>query len=111
LFWTYLIAALKTAAPGVGAGALSLLRSSPHFEAVVGALLYDLTPISNDVVLVLDHYHLIDAREGGAAFLLEHLPRQIHLVIACRADPPLPLARLRGGGELVEIAQLTALHA
>ena len=106
LFWTYLVAALKTAAPGVGADALSLLQSpQPPIEAVVATLLNDLSAISNDVVVVLDDYHLIDAREvqDGMAFLLEHLPTQVHLVIAGRADPALPLARLRGRGELIEI--------
>src|SRR4051812_32212411 len=106
LFWTYLVAALKTAAHGVGAGALSLLQSpQPPIEAVLATLLNDLDAISNEVVLVLDDYHVIDAREvqDGMAFLLEHLPPQIHLVIASRADPALPLARLRGRGELVEI--------
>ena len=106
VFWTYLVAALKTAAPGVGAGALSLLQSAqPPIEAVVATLLNDLSAISNDVVLVLDDYHVIEAREvqEGMAFLLEHLPPQLHLVIAGRADPALPLARLRGRGELVEI--------
>ena len=56
-------------------------------------------------MLVLDDYHVIDARDvqDGMAFLLDHLPAQLHLVIASRADPALPLARLRGRGELVEI--------
>ena len=56
-------------------------------------------------MLVLDDYHLIEARavQDEMAFLLEHLPPQVHLVLASRADPPLPLARLRGRGELVEI--------
>ncbi len=106
LFWTYLVAALNTGAPGVGAGALSLLQpSQPPGEAGLVALLNDLDAISDDVVLVLDDYHVIDAREvqDGMAFLLEHLPPQIHLVIGSRADPALPLARLRGRGELVEI--------
>jgi LuxR family maltose regulon positive regulatory protein len=106
LFWTYLVAALETAAPGVGAGALSLLQSpQPPIEAIVATLLNDLGAISNDVVLVFDDYHVIDSREvqDWMAFLLEHLPPQIHLVIAGRADPALPLARLRGRGELVEI--------
>jgi LuxR family maltose regulon positive regulatory protein len=106
LFWTYLVAALKTAAPGVGAGALSLLQSPrPPGEAALIALLNDLGAISNDVVLVLDDYHVIDAREvqDAMAFLLEYLPPQIHLVIGSRADPALPLAGLRGHGELVEI--------
>jgi len=106
LFWTYLVAALKTAVPGVGANTLSLLQSpKPPGEAGLVTLLNDLDAISNDVVLVLDDYHVIDAREvqDGMAFLLEHLPPQIHVVIGSRADPVLPLARLRGRGELVEI--------
>jgi LuxR family maltose regulon positive regulatory protein len=106
LFWTYLVAALTTAAAGVGAGALSLLQSlQPPSEAGLATLLNELDAISNDVVLVLDDYHVIDARDvqDGMAFLLEHLPPQIHLVIGSRADPALPLARLRGRGELAEI--------
>ena len=106
LFWAYLVAALKTAAHGVGAGALSLLQPPrPPGEAGLVTLLNDLGAISDDVVLVLDDYHVIDARDvqDGMAFLLEHLPPQIHLVIGSRADPVLPLARLRGRGELVEI--------
>jgi LuxR family maltose regulon positive regulatory protein len=107
VFWTYLVAALKTATPGVGASALSLLQEPqpPQIETVVATLLNDLGAISNDVVLVLDDYHLIEAGDvrDGMAFLLEHLPPQLHLVIAGRADPALPLARLRARGELVEI--------
>jgi LuxR family maltose regulon positive regulatory protein len=106
LFWTYFVTALKTAAPGVGAGALSLLQSSQSpIEQVLGSLLNDLDALTIDVVLVLDDYHLIEARDvqDGMAFLLEHLPPQMHLVIAGRADPALPLARLRARGQLVEI--------
>ncbi|MCW2876044.1 MAG: ATP-dependent transcriptional regulator, MalT-like, LuxR family [Sphaerisporangium sp.] len=106
MFWPYLVAALKTAAPGVGASALSLLQSpQAPIEAVLATLLNDLHAISNEAVLVLDDYHVIDDRDvqDGMAFLLEHLPPQIHLVIAGRADPAFPLARLRGRGELVEL--------
>jgi len=106
LFWTYLVAALNTGAPAGGTGALSLLQPpQPPSEAGLVALLNDLDAISDDVVLVLDDYHVIDARDvqDGMGFLLDHLPPQIHLVIASRADPPLPLARLRGRGELAEI--------
>ncbi|MDP9844902.1 LuxR C-terminal-related transcriptional regulator [Streptosporangium lutulentum] len=106
LFWTYLITALKTAAPGVGADALSLLQSSRSpIEAVLTTLLNDLHAMPDDVVLVLDDYHVLDARDvqDGMTFLLEYLPPRIHLVISGRADPALPLARLRGRGELVEI--------
>src|SRR5438105_8698371 len=61
--------------------------------------------MSTDLLLVLDDYHVIDARDihDGMVFLLDHLPPRAHLVIASRADPPLPLARLRARGELVEI--------
>jgi LuxR family transcriptional regulator, maltose regulon positive regulatory protein len=109
LFWTYLVAALKTAsaaADGFGDGALALLRPpQAPIEEFLTALLNDLHALSNDVVLVLDDYHVIDARDvhDGIAFLLEHLPPQIHLVIAGRADPAFPLARMRARGRLAEI--------
>src|SRR3954469_4043834 len=106
VFWTYLIAALQTAAPGVGTGALMQLQSPPApIEAVLATLLNDLGAVSDSVVLVLDDYHVIDARDihEGMAFMLEHLPPQFHLVIAGRADPALPLSRLRGRGELGEM--------
>ncbi|HET9561512.1 MAG TPA: helix-turn-helix transcriptional regulator, partial [Propionibacteriaceae bacterium] len=64
LFWTYLIEALKTAVPGLGGSALSLLESpQPPMEVVLATLLNDLSAISNDVVIVLDDYHVIDARD------------------------------------------------
>ena len=106
LFWTYVVAALKSAAPAVGDDALSALRSpQPVIEAVLGSLLNDLGAISRDVVLVLDDYHVIEARDihDGMAFLLERLPPQVHLVLSTRADPPLQLALWRGRGELLEI--------
>ncbi len=106
LFWTRLIAALQTVAPGVGAPARSLLEApDPSVEAALASLLNELTALPSDVVLVLDDYHAVDAPEiqAGMTFLLQHLPTQLHLVIATRADPALPLAGLRARGELVEI--------
>jgi LuxR family maltose regulon positive regulatory protein len=100
------MAALQTVESGIGASALALLQSpQPPIETVLATLLNELSAIPNEVVLVLDDYHVIDAREvqTGMAFLLDHLPPRMHLVIASRADPPLPLARLRARGELVEI--------
>jgi LuxR family maltose regulon positive regulatory protein len=105
-FWAYLIAALQTVAPAVGASALSLLRSAPSpIEPVLATLLNDLSAGPNNVVLVVDDYHLVDEGDigDGMVFLVEHLPPQVHLVITTRADPALPLARLRARGELVEI--------
>ena len=106
-FWSYLVAALRTVAPGVGANGLELFASPqpPPIQLVLTTLLNDLGEIDSDIVLVLDDYHLIESREvqDAMAFLLDHLPPRLHLVIASRADPPLSLARLRARGELVEI--------
>jgi LuxR family transcriptional regulator, maltose regulon positive regulatory protein len=105
-FWPYLIAALRTVVPEVGATALSLLGSpNEPIAAVVATLLNELSALPNDLVLVLDDYHVVDAHDvqDGMSFLLEHLPPRLHLVITTRADPALPLARLRARGELVEI--------
>src|ERR1700722_4085035 len=106
-FWSYVITALRTVASGVGEGALALLQAPqpPPVEAVLTALLNDLATVAGDIMLVLDDYHVVDTREvqDGMAFLLDHLPPGWHVVIASRADPPLPLARLRARGELAEI--------
>ncbi|HLK73995.1 MAG TPA: LuxR C-terminal-related transcriptional regulator [Streptosporangiaceae bacterium] len=106
-FWAYVIAALRTVAPGVGESALALLdaRQPPPIETVLTMLLNDLGAVAREIVLVLDDYHVIDAREvqGGMAFLLDHLPPWLHVVIVSRVDPALPLARLRARGELAEI--------
>ena len=106
-FWAYVIAALRTVAPAIGESALALLHAPqpPPIETVLTVLLNDLGAIAADVVLVLDDYHVIDAPEvqDGMTFLLDHLPPGLHVVIASRADPALPLARLRARGELAEI--------
>ena len=106
-FWSYLIAALQTVAPGVGASALSLLQAPqpPPIETALATLLNELGAVPHHIVLVLDDYHMIDAPDvnAGMAFLLEHLPPRVHVVIATRADPALPLGGLRGSGELAEI--------
>jgi LuxR family transcriptional regulator, maltose regulon positive regulatory protein len=106
-FWTYLITALQSAVPGVGASAISLLQSPqpPPIESILATLLNELNSSSNDVLMVLDDYHVIDARDvqDGMLFLLDHLPPRINLVIASRADPALPLARMRVRRELVEV--------
>jgi LuxR family maltose regulon positive regulatory protein len=106
-FWIYLITALQTVAAGVGASALALLQESrpEPIEMVLTTLLNELNAVPNDVVLVLDDYHEVATPEiqGGMTFLLDHLPPRIHLLITTRADPALPLGRLRGRGELTEI--------
>jgi LuxR family maltose regulon positive regulatory protein len=114
-FLAYLTAALQTLAlnaiEGVtvnfGEGALAMLRSPqpPPTESILTALLNDISTIPGNFVLVLDDYHLIDAQpvNNALTFLLEHLPPQMHLVIATREDPDLPLARLRVRGQLTEL--------
>ncbi|MGH9230167.1 MAG: LuxR C-terminal-related transcriptional regulator [Acidimicrobiales bacterium] len=106
VFWSYVVAALRKVAPDVGTDALSTLQSAPTaLEAVVTSLLNDLEALDNDVVLVLDDYHLVEslAVQESMLFLVEHLPQQLHLVVASRADPPWPLAGLRARGELLEV--------
>jgi LuxR family transcriptional regulator, maltose regulon positive regulatory protein len=106
LFWTYVATALHSAVDGLGAEALQLLASSsPSTEAALAALLNDLDGLPGDVLLVLDDYHLVDASEvhAGMTFLLEHQPPQLHVVLAGRTDPPLPLARMRARGRLSEL--------
>src|SRR5450631_1892551 len=106
-FWTYVIAALRTVASGSFKKTLELLQApQPRpIETVLTVLLNDLGALAADIVLVLDDYHVIDARDmqDGMAFLLDHLPPGLHVMIASRADPALPLARWRACGELVEI--------
>jgi LuxR family maltose regulon positive regulatory protein len=105
-FWTYVLAALQTVVPDVGGGALPLLQSAdPSIDAVLTTVLNELSAVPHDIHLVLDDYHLVDGPgvQPGMAFLVEHLPPHVHLLISTRADPALPLARLRARGELVEI--------
>ncbi len=106
-FLTYLVAALQTIAPNIGEGVLGVLQSPqpPSTEAVLTALLNEITTLPHDFNLVLDDYHIIEAKpiDHLLTFLLDHLPPQMHLVIATREDPQLPLARLRVRGQLSEL--------
>jgi LuxR family maltose regulon positive regulatory protein len=112
-FLAYFVAALQTiearqeSAGNIGKGALSALESPqpPPTEAILTALLNEIAALPDRIVLVLDDYHLIEAQpiHDALTFLLRHLPPQIHLVIATREDPILPLARLRARGQLTEL--------
>ena len=104
-FWSYLLTALERAAPGTGAAGLTLLTAGQPTEAALTALLNELSVLPDDVDLVLDDYHLAEspAIQPGMTFLLERLPPQVRLVISARADPALPLARLRARGDLTEV--------
>ncbi|MBI2874236.1 MAG: hypothetical protein HYY09_04060 [Firmicutes bacterium] len=93
--------------PEVRGIALSSLGSPqpPPIESLLTGLINEISAIENDFALILDDYHAIDAEpiHSAVAFLLDHLPPRMHLVIATRSDPPLPLARLRGRGELTKL--------
>ncbi len=106
-FWDYFIAALEILQPAIGEKAMALLHSPQPLpiESVLTTLINDLSSVSKNFVLVLDDYHFIKSQNihAGIAFLLEHLPPHMHLVIATRADPPLPLAHFRGRGTMLEI--------
>ncbi|MEL6493310.1 MAG: hypothetical protein AAFQ95_25435 [Cyanobacteria bacterium J06621_3] len=107
IYWAYLITALHKIQPSLGVRSLPLLQSPqpPPIESVLMTLLNELTAVEADVALILDDYHVIETQaiHDGIGFLLSHLPPQMHLMIASRADPPLSLARLRACGELTEL--------
>lgn len=106
-FLTYLVAALQTVSAGIGAGVAAALQSPlpPAVEAMLTTLVNDIAALPQSIVLVLDDYHAIDSEpvDRVLAFLIEHLPPQLHLTIATREDPTLPLARLRARGQLTEL--------
>ncbi|HZG65949.1 MAG TPA: AAA family ATPase, partial [Herpetosiphonaceae bacterium] len=106
-FVHYLTAALRTVTPAAGEGTLALLQSPQPFppEALLRPLLNDIAILPRELVVVLDDYHLIDSPSVHQVlqFMLDHLPPTLHLVIATRVDPPLPLARLRARGQLTEV--------
>jgi LuxR family transcriptional regulator, maltose regulon positive regulatory protein len=108
-FLTYLVAALRQIDPVIGRGVESMLQGvpPPPYEALLTALINDLVFVPFPFILVLDDYHLITslAVHLMVAFLLDHQPPNMHLVIATRDDPPLPLATWRAKGQMVEIRQ------
>jgi LuxR family transcriptional regulator, maltose regulon positive regulatory protein len=106
-YWAYVLAALHTADADVGASARRLLESpgGAPITTVLTSLLNDLATRDTVIVLVLDDYHVVhdpDIHEA-MAFLVDHLPPQLRLVIATRSDPPFPVARLRARGQLAEV--------
>jgi LuxR family maltose regulon positive regulatory protein len=106
-FLAYLIAALRTIEASIGKGVLSALQSlqPPPAEAVLISLINEIAATPSSIILVLDDHHTIESSpvDDALAFLLERLPVNMHLVIATREDPHLPLARLRARGQLTEV--------
>jgi len=106
-FVTDLVAALRTVAPEAGEAVLPALElpQPPAVASVLANVVNDLAAAPADFVLVLDDLHAVDARavDDALAFLIDHAPGRMHLLIATREDPALPLARLRAAAELVEL--------
>ncbi len=108
-FLAYLIAALQGVKAGIGQGVLSALDAPqpPPVAPLLVGLINELVAVPAPFVLVLDDYHLVESKpiHEALAFLLDHQPPQMHLVISTRTDPPLPIARLRGRGQMLELRQ------
>lgn len=106
-FWAYVLAALEQASPGITGGALAMLRSiqAPPLPVILRALLNALASAPEDIVLALDDYHRITepAIHETLASLLDHPPARLHLYLASRSEPPLPLARLRARDAVNEL--------
>lgn len=105
-FWHYVLVALRRLAP-ICEEALLLLRSPepPSIEIILTSLINSLVGRTDELVLVMDDYHVIEAPliHQALAFLIEHIPPRAHLILATRSDPPLPLARWRSRGQLSEL--------
>ena len=106
-FLSYLVAALQEADDTIGNEAEELVAASQRVlpEAVLTSLINDLDSANTEIVLVLDDYQFINSQDvhEQVAFLLEHCPTTLHIVIATRSDPPLLLARMRARGQTVEL--------
>jgi len=109
-FLSYLISALNPVEgvnTSIGEGALSMIHSPqpPPPETILTSVINDISSLSEKIILIIDDYHLIESQQvhDALAFLLDHLPRQIHMVIATREDPPLLLGRLRARDQLTEL--------
>jgi LuxR family maltose regulon positive regulatory protein len=118
-FWAYVLAALQSAFSSADKTLPDILlhHNLPISEALLTDLINELDKLQQPLILVLDDYHNIETQviHDGLSFLLEHAPAQFHLVLLTRADPPLPLARLRARSEMLEMRQadlrFTALEA
>ncbi len=106
-FISYLVKALQTIKAKIGEGLLAALQSPQplQIETILTTLLNEISIIPEHFVLILDDYHSIDSQpvDQSLAFLVEHQPPHMHLVIATREDPQLPLARYRARGQLTEL--------
>ena len=107
-FWTYIITTLQELEPGIGKSALAALEpSEPPVHAILRTLINEISEFSEDFVLILDDFHHVDdpSIHATLAFLIDHLPSNLHVVIASRSQPPLSLARWRASHALYELRE------
>ena len=106
-FFSYLITALHQTNASIGKTCLEMLQSPnpPPYETLTTSLINDLVTSDQGFILTLDDYHLIETREihDSLTYLLDNLPSNLHLVIISRAEPPLPIAKLRAQSQLSEL--------
>ena len=106
-FWSYVIASLQMLRSDLSKNTQALLDAPqpPTFETILTSLANEISAFPEAFAIVLDDYHLIEAQpiHDALAFLLEHLPRNMHVILTSRADPPLPLPRLRARREMTEL--------
>jgi LuxR family transcriptional regulator, maltose regulon positive regulatory protein len=106
-FWLSIILALRTCLTGVGEVALMLLQAPQpaSVSIILTTLLNELASLRQEIVLILDDYHVIEetALHEALFFFLEHLPANLHLILSTRVDPDFPLSRWRARGQLIEI--------
>ncbi len=105
-FFSYLAAAIRPLADVQSSLAQQLQApQSPPAKSLMAAVVNDVIPVSTPFYLILDDYHVIDSPDidGAIAFLLDHMPPQMTLVLTSRADPGFPISRLRARGQLTEV--------
>ena len=106
-FWRYVLTALDALQPGMCTDLVNRLRTqmSPHLPLLLTTLINRLVQIPEQILLVLDDYHMITDQEVHTSFtsLVEHLPAQLRVVLSTRVDPPFPLSRLRARSQLLEV--------
>src|SRR5579864_786920 len=107
LFWLYVLTALDSQQPGLCTQLVTYLQTqqAPPLRSVLQTLINRLAEQSEPFLLILDDYHLITEQtiHTSLTYLVEHLPPRLHLILATRADPPLPLSLLRARGHLLEV--------
>ena len=104
LFWMYVLTALDAQQPGLCTQLITYLQTQqiPPLRSVLQMLINRIAEQHESFLLILDDYHLIteQAIHTNLAYLVEHIPPQLHLILATRADPPLPISLLRARGRL-----------